>query len=181
MHIKISKTKLELLEKEFTALKADALVFPTNDYLWMGSPISSTIKKHAGVQVEKEALPQGPAPLGTAIVTSAGSLPYTYLIHAVCMGQDGRIDEKTVKSCILKSLETAETNSCKTIVIIPFFLEHSGASSYKVAESTLEGCIEHCVRKSMIETITIAISEPSLYTIFQDTLARHFSAKPPKK
>ncbi|MEW6534701.1 MAG: macro domain-containing protein [Candidatus Auribacterota bacterium] len=177
MKIKLNKTHLEISNDEITSIKADALIFPTNDYLWMGNEISSEIKKQAGSIVEQEATEKGPCELGESIVTEAGKLPYTYLVHCVCMGQDGRIDDNAVKGYMLKALSTCQSYNCSTIVLIPCYLTSSHASPYIIAEKTVEACIEYCMGKTIIKSLIILVSGDQLRTTFIERVNTIFSRK----
>ncbi len=54
---------------------ADALVLPTNDYLWMATGPALETKKLAGEEAELAAVRLGPIPQGQVVVAHAGSLP----------------------------------------------------------------------------------------------------------
>ncbi len=177
MHVKIRKTTLAITEKEFRSLSGDVLIFTANDYLWMGNETASLIKKLAGDTVEQEALNQGPAPLGTVVVTQAGNLPYRYIFHAVCMGQDGRIDTDEIKKYVIQSLQTTEIKQCADIIMLPFYTQHCDAPLYTVAQQMIQGCMEHCIKKSAIKNITLSIPDENIFSVFEDTLTKLFSIK----
>jgi len=177
MKIKLNKTNLEISANAITTTNADALIFPTNDYLWMGNEISSEIKKSAGHIVEQEATEKGPCEMGEAVVTQAGQLQYTYLVHSVCMGQDGRIDASAVKGYTLNALSRCESYNCSSVTLIPFYLESSHASPYIIAEKTVEACIEHCLGKTIIKSVTILIADDQLRNTFIERLNTVFSRK----
>ena len=177
MHVKIRKTTLNITQKAFSSLSADVLIFPANDYLWMGNETASLIKKLAGGCVEKEALAQGPAPMGTVVVTQAGDLPYRYIFHTVCMGQDGIIDTDEIKEYVTQSLKSAETKQCSNIIMLPFYAQHCDAPLYTIAQQMIEGCMEHCIKKCAIESINVSIPDEKIFSVFEDTLAKVFSIK----
>ncbi|GEM_PF-1394908 len=177
MHIKAGKTIFEILEANFSTIKADCLIFPTNNYLWMGNEITTNIKKLAGGKVEQEALQQAPANTGTAIVTSGGSLPFEFLIHAVCMEQDCKINDLNLKQSVLSSLNIMVEKKCTKAVLIPFFLANSGLSIFKTAEIIIDNCIDFCLSDKNIEKISIVDSDPQTITVFTNYMANKFSIK----
>lgn len=177
MHVKLGKTVLEIKLAQYTDIKADALVFPSNNYFWMGSNITNAIKKDAGAVVEKEAMQQGPVELGVSVVTTAGSLPYECLIHSACMGQDGHIMEQSISPSTKSALEQAESKRCSSVAVIPFITEHSQVSPYTVAQGMIESIITYCLGKTGLTNVTIITDDEDIFTIFKDRLGKFFSRK----
>ena len=88
MSFQFVQTKVAITLSESPWPDADALVLPTNDYLWMATGPALEINQRAGEEVEIEAVRQGPIAQGTVAVTSAGPLPFAGIIHAAVMGQE---------------------------------------------------------------------------------------------
>lgn len=66
---------------------ADAIVNAANNELWMGSGVAGAIKAAGGVEIEREAMQQGPIQRGGAVVTGPGRLTNCRaVIHAAAMG-----------------------------------------------------------------------------------------------
>lgn len=68
----------------------EAIVNAANSQLWMGGGVAGAIKAAGGVEIEREAMAQGPIQPGEAVVTTAGRLPppIIHVIHAATMGPD---------------------------------------------------------------------------------------------
>jgi len=177
MHIKVGRTTIEIQNADFTKIQADCLIFPSNNYLWMGNEITSMIKRFAGEDVEKEALAQAPVNPPNNAVTCGGKLRFNFLIHSVCMLQDGKINEENLSQSVISALGKIEQIKCKTAVLIPFFLKNSGISIFKTAEFTIDACINYCMKKNCIEKISITGSDPQTITPFIDYLTKKFSLK----
>ena len=69
-------------------LEVDAIVSPASPNLWMATGVAGAIKRRGGDVIEFAAVRQGPADVGDAIVTSAGSLAARWVIHAVSLDHD---------------------------------------------------------------------------------------------
>lgn len=178
MRIKINKTNLELSSKPFSAHTADALIFPTNDYLWMGNEISKEIKKAAGSDMENDAIAKGPCAIGEIIVTASGKLTtYSHLLHAVCMEQDSKINEVKLIEYVKNSLETAKSYNCASIVLCPFYLPNCSMSPYKSAELTITACIDDCFIDTKLSSLIISIPDDEFLAIFSAQLNKAFSKK----
>jgi O-acetyl-ADP-ribose deacetylase (regulator of RNase III) len=66
-------------------VKADAIVNPANSLMIMGGWLAGFLKRVGGEIIEREARKYAPVPVGKAVVTEAGRLPYRYVIHAPTM------------------------------------------------------------------------------------------------
>jgi len=175
--VQINKTALEITDKQFHTIKTDSLIFPANNYLWMGNDVSGLVKKQAGDNVEKLALEYGSVSIGEAITTKGGKLPTKHLIHAICMGQDGKIAVCDIKTSLNNSLNEAKEWESEKVVILPFINQTTGPSPYEIAETMLGVCIDHCMAKTTITHILFATQTEQIKKIFTDTLSKIFSLK----
>ncbi|MBX6754861.1 MAG: macro domain-containing protein, partial [Thermorudis peleae] len=80
---------IEAIIGDITQVDVEAIVNAANTDLWMGGGVAGAIKRAGGEEIEREAMAQGPIPLGEAVVTGAGRLPYRGVIHAAAMGYRG--------------------------------------------------------------------------------------------
>ena len=78
---------------------------PANESLFMTNPAARTVRRVAGEAVEREAVEQGPAAPGVAVVTQAGSLAAAYVIHAIGVGHDRVADPVRLASAIRSLLQ----------------------------------------------------------------------------
>lgn len=106
--INIKNTLIEVIQADITGLTVDAIVNAANNKLVMGGGVASAIKKKGGKVIEDEATQKGPIKIGEAIVTSAGSLPCKFVIHAATMGMDFRADEIKIRDSVRNALILAE-------------------------------------------------------------------------
>jgi hypothetical protein len=94
----------------------DALIIPTNTTGALIGDFLLQVKAVAGDDVEEEAISQAPIIVGQAIMTKAGDLRATMIIHApVTEFPDGKTDEHAVLSALLAALELAEENNVQLI------------------------------------------------------------------
>jgi O-acetyl-ADP-ribose deacetylase len=83
-----SKGIIDVVEGDIFKQDVDAIVNPANRLMMHGGGLASVIAKRAGVQLEKESHAMAPVPIGQAITTTAGKLPFKKVIHTVgpCWG-----------------------------------------------------------------------------------------------
>jgi O-acetyl-ADP-ribose deacetylase (regulator of RNase III) len=112
--------RLEVVEGDITALEVDAIANAANDRLWMGAGVAGAIKRAGGEEIEREAVAQGPIPVGDAVATGAGRLAVRYVIHGAVMGQDLRTDAKLVLQTTRRCLEVADELGCRSLALPAF-------------------------------------------------------------
>ncbi len=89
--------ELAVVEGDITALDVDVIVNAANDHLWMGAGVAGAIKRAGGEEIEREAVAQGPIPLGEAVATGAGRLKARHVVHGAVMGQDLSTDASLIE------------------------------------------------------------------------------------
>ncbi len=107
--------KIEVVQGNITEADAEAIVNAANNHLWMGSGVAGAIKNKGGVEIERDAMSKGPIKVGQAVESTAGRLPYKYIIHAAGMGQDLRTDEMVVHEVTRNSLLLADKLGLKSL------------------------------------------------------------------
>ena len=108
-----------IIEKgDLTQISCDAIVNPANSYGYMGGGVAGAIKRVGGEEIEKEAVLKAPIPVGTAVFTTAGSLPCSFVIHAPTMEQPAmRIGVENVRIATRAALELGVDLHLKSIAI----------------------------------------------------------------
>lgn len=182
MSITLVNTELLILNGVYHQIGADALIFPTNTYLWMGNPISNDIKKRAGTEIEQQAIDQGPVAEGISIITESGNLPYKKLIHCACISQEMHIAVNACSAYVKNSLLLAASHNVQSIHIIPFFLDILHVHLFTVAEQMLQGIIDFCINhKTSVKRITVISEDKTIIEVFNNTISTIFQMKKKKK
>ncbi len=160
---------IELLKGDITEINADAIVNAANNQLWMGAGVAGAIRRKGGLVIEEEALKKGPIEHGGAVETTAGKLKAKYVIHAAAMRSDGYIDENSLKSSVLKSLELADKLQLKSIA---FPALGTGVAGYpiKLCAEQMINTIKNFHAKN-IEKVLLVLFSDNHYQIFKMVLA----------
>jgi O-acetyl-ADP-ribose deacetylase (regulator of RNase III) len=106
---------LEVTDGDIAAQDADAIVNAANNAFWMGAGVAGAIKARGGVEIEREAMAQGPVEPGACVVTSAGRLAARHVIHAAVMGQDLVTSPVAIKRATLHALRLADERQLHSI------------------------------------------------------------------
>lgn len=96
-------------------------------WLLLPQGVSGAIKRRAGYQPFRELARMGPIPLGGAVETSAGKLPYKAIIHVAGISLLWRSSEKAIRSCVRNALKIASEKSYGSIA---FPLIGTGTGGY---------------------------------------------------
>ena len=112
--------ELAVVEGDITALEVDAIANAANDRLWMGAGVAGAIKRAGGEEIEREAVAQGPIPVGDAVATGAGRLRARWVVHGACMGQDLRTDEDKVRRTTASCLRVADELGARSLALPAF-------------------------------------------------------------
>lgn len=112
--------QLDVVDGDITRLDVDAIANAANDHLWMGAGVAGAIKRAGGEEIEREAVAQGPIPVGDAVATGAGDLSARYVIHGAVMGQDLRTDAELIRRTTSRCLEVADDLRLASVALPAF-------------------------------------------------------------
>ncbi|MEK7837020.1 MAG: macro domain-containing protein, partial [candidate division NC10 bacterium] len=108
MKVKLGSTTLSVARGDITEAEVDAIVNAANSQLWMGAGVAGAIKRKGGTVIEEDAVRQCPIEVGEAVLTGAGNLAATHVIHAATMGSDLKTDPEKIAAATRSSLTIAE-------------------------------------------------------------------------
>ena len=112
--------QLEVREGDIAEVEAEAIANAANDRLWMGAGVAGALKRAGGDEIEREAVVQGPIPVGSAVATTAGRLHARYVVHGAVMGQDLRTNAELVRATTRACLALADELGCKSLALPAF-------------------------------------------------------------
>lgn len=111
--------RFEIVEGDLLKEKTEVIVNAANSYLVHGGGIAAIIEAQAGEEFTKEGdkivKEKGPVPVGDAVITTAGKLPFKGIIHAVGPRLGEGEEEEKLKKAIKAVLMIASENKFKTL------------------------------------------------------------------
>ena len=84
-------------------------------WLLLPQGVSGAIKRRAGYAPFRELACHGPIPLGGAVLTGAGRLPFRAIIHVAGLNLWWRSSEQTVRRCVHSALGIAGKHGYRSI------------------------------------------------------------------
>lgn len=79
----ICRDGITVTDEDLLKQDVDAIVNPANTHLMLGAGVAGLIHKFGGPEIVKECALRRPIPVGGAVATTAGELPFRKVIHAV--------------------------------------------------------------------------------------------------
>lgn len=131
--------KIEVVHGDLLDQKVDVIVNAWNRNIipwWLLLPhgVSGAIKKRGGLQPFREVGKFGPIPLGQAVFTSAGKLPFKGIIHVAGIDGFWRASEYSIRHSTRSAITLAQQHNFTSIA---FPIIGAGAGSFKT-EKALE-------------------------------------------
>ncbi|MDP9270817.1 MAG: macro domain-containing protein [Chloroflexota bacterium] len=150
--------EIEVWQGEISELEVDAIVIPANESLFMTTNVAASVKRHAGDDVERAAVAQGPVEAGRVVVTSGGRLAAPYIVHAVAVGHELQPDTQRLRAAVQAALSAVEHLGLRRIAMAPLGTERGVFTSADATRILLEGIAAHAERESGYpESVVIAV------------------------
>ncbi|ATB44512.1 macro domain-containing protein [Corallococcus macrosporus] len=84
-------------------------------WLLLPQGVSGAIKRRGGVAPFREVARAGPMPLGSAVVTSAGRLPFKAIIHVAGIDMRWRASERSIQDSVRNALTRAREQGLRSV------------------------------------------------------------------
>lgn len=170
--IEIGERLLEAIDGDITAYDGDAIVNAANNHFWMGGGVAGAIKRKGGTIIERDAMRQGPKPVGQSIITGAGALKTKFVIHAAAMGQDLQTDVAKIRSATRSALELADS---KGITSMAFPALGTGVGGFPLSEAAkiMVGESSSFLKSAEeLKTVTFVLFDSGAYEIFANEIRK---------
>jgi O-acetyl-ADP-ribose deacetylase (regulator of RNase III) len=101
-------------------------------WLLLPQGVSGAIKRRAGLEPFREVAKAGPMPLGSAVVTSAGRLPFKAIIHVAGINMLWRASERSIQDSVRNALARAREQGLRSLA---FPIIGAGSGSFNEARA----------------------------------------------
>lgn len=115
-----SHMQVEFVEGDLLEQDVDVIVNPWNRnfipwWLLLPQGVSGAIKRRGGLQPFRELRKYGVIPLGGAVLTSAGTLPFQGIIHVAGISFWWRSSERSIRNSVRNALVLASGQGFRSI------------------------------------------------------------------
>ncbi|MBI2762628.1 MAG: macro domain-containing protein [Chloroflexi bacterium] len=163
-------TRLELWNGDICVLEVDAIVNPASPTLWMSTGVGGALKRAGGDAIEFAAVRQGPIPVGSAVVTEAGTLAAHVIIHAVSLDRDHRTSAWAIATAIRSAMAHARELGMSSIAFPALGTGLGGFPLAEAAEITVRTLREELASDPGIEHVILALRGAEAYRAFDRAL-----------
>jgi O-acetyl-ADP-ribose deacetylase (regulator of RNase III) len=173
MKAKLGTATISILLGDITDAEVDAIVNAANPQLLMGTGVAGAMKRKGGTVIEEDAVRQGPIEVGEAVLSVAGNLPATHVIHAATMGPDSKTDPALIAAATKSSLALVEKHRLTSIAFPALGSGVGGVPPVKSAEAMLGALAEHLKSgKSSLQKVQFILYQAEAQKAFTDTLKK---------
>ena len=153
--------KLTITEGDLLAQPVEVIVNAWNRNIipwWLLLPqgVSGAIKKRGGTAPFREVARHGPIPLGGAVLTGAGTLPFKAIIHVAGINMLWRSSERSIRSSAKNALHLAQEHGFERVAM-PLIGAGSGGGSPEQVLHILQDELSHI---SFEGHVTLVIFKP---------------------
>jgi len=164
--------RIELAQGDLTKERVDAIVNAANSSLLGGGGVDGAIHRAGGAAILAACRELGGCETGDAKATTGGSLPASWVIHAVgpVWSGGGSGEDELLASCHRRSLEVAAELGCRSVAfpaistgVYRFPLERAASVALRSTAETLE-------RLQEIELVRFVLFDGRAYDAFATAL-----------
>ncbi|MBA2250705.1 MAG: O-acetyl-ADP-ribose deacetylase [Chitinophagaceae bacterium] len=152
-------SRIEVIKCDITTVKADAIVNAANTTLLGGGGVDGAIHRAGGPSVleacKKIISRQGGCKTGEAVVTTAGNLNATYIIHTVgpVWYGGGNGEKAKLSGCYKNCLRLAVENSCTSVAFPNISTGVYGFPKYKAAHIAADTVTAFLMKNNVIQKV----------------------------
>ena len=139
---RLKDMKLTVVEGDLLDQDVDVIVNAWNRNIipwWLLLPqgVSGAIKRRGGVRPFMEVAKHGPIPLGGAVLTSAGRLPFKGIIHVAGINLLWRSSKWSIRQCVQNAMALVHEKGFRSIAF-PLIGAGSGGFNQEQARAIME-------------------------------------------
>jgi len=163
--------EIDVWQGAIAELEVDAIVVSATESLFMNAGAAAEVMRRGGTEIERAAVAQGPIQPGTAIVTAAGGLAATYVIHAVAVGHDRVADVDRLAAAVQAALAFVAPLQLRRLAVTPLGVEHGAFDADEAARILVATLAEAATPP--LESIVIATGNPRETRAVRGAISAH--------
>jgi O-acetyl-ADP-ribose deacetylase len=173
-------TDVRVWQGDITTLEVDAIVNAANNQGWLGAGVAGAIRRAAGGEVEREAVAQGPWPVGEAVRTGPGRLGdrgVKAILHAAAMAPGRPASAEAIAGATASALGLAAAEGLASVALPALGTGVGGVEQGAAAAAMAAAVREHCARQTTVRTVVFALYDRAAMERFGGALQRELVAE----
>jgi O-acetyl-ADP-ribose deacetylase (regulator of RNase III) len=167
-------TQLELVEGDITDLEVDAIVNAANEQLQLGTGVAGAIRAKGGPSIQEECNRIGGTPVGTAVMTAAGNLKASRIIHAVGPRMGEGDEDKRLAAAVRAALALADRRGMKSIALPAISTGNFGFPVDRAARIMLTEIHRFLQGGTKLDRVVLCLHGEEAFATFKRELRRGF-------
>lgn len=152
---------IEVRVDDLAFYQGEAIARPVNARLGATTPVMRKLERAAGNDFSDKIRLHEALPVGAAVVTAAGELPASLMIHGVVSSDDEPVSRTSVRQALVSSLQRAVAFQIGELAIAPFGLGAGNLDIEDSAEIMMQVIREH-MKKSSYPAKIVIVTETDL-------------------
>jgi O-acetyl-ADP-ribose deacetylase (regulator of RNase III) len=168
-------TDVRVWQGDITTLEVDAIVNAANNQGWLGAGVAGAIRRAAGEAVEREAVAQGPWPVGEAVRTGPGRLGgrgVKAILHAAAMAPGRPASAEAVQGATAAALRLAAEAGLASVALPAIGTGVGGVEQGAAAAAMAAAVRQHCAGQTTVRTVVFALYDQAAMERFGGALQR---------
>jgi serine/threonine-protein kinase len=163
----LHETIFTCMQGDIAMQHADGIVNSANHELRMRDGVAGALRALGGDEIEQEAIADGERPLGACVVTGAGRLRASHVLHAVCAWQ--------AASCIGRAMQSTLV-AAEKLGLFSLAIPALGTGAAAVSLEASAGAIAAAVRAhvllggSRLQRLSFVLYDAEKLRVFRDVL-----------
>ena len=163
--------EIEVQQADITKLEVDAIANAANTALKHGGGVAGAIARAGGPIVQDESDELAPIGLGEAVVTTAGEMPSSWVIHAATMHLGGPTSAEIIRTATASTLAKADELGAKSLALVAFGTGVGGFPVEEAARIEVEEVRRHLAQGGGLERVVFAVFGTEARRAFEEALA----------
>ncbi len=168
--LQINKSTVSLLKGDIIDLDVDAFVFYARSDLQLGSGFGTAISVRGGPSIQEELKALGTRGITEAVISSAGELRASYIVHAVGPKFQEEDTAGKLRATINNALKAADDKGVSRIAFPAMGAGFYGVPLPQSAEITIDTIITYLSGETKIEEVIIVLLDNREYKPFAEHL-----------
>jgi len=169
--LKVNSSSLRLAKGDITDMEIEAFVYYAQHDLVLGSGFGTAISIRGGPAVQKELSRLGPLETTEVVMSAAGEMKASHIIHAVGPRFQEEDLENKLKTTVLNCLKAADEKGVKAVAFPPMGAGFYGVPLDVSARITLGTIREYLAGDTNINDVVVCLFDNREYQPFQKQLA----------
>lgn len=164
---KIKKSTMCLEKGDLTAMEVEAIVFYASHDLKLGSGFGSAIATRGGMSIQEELNTLGELSTCDAVVTEAGQLNSSFIVHAVGPRFQESDTAEKLRKTIQNALNKAEEKGIKEIAFPPMGSGFYGVPLNVCSQVMIDTIKDKLENSTTLEKVIICVLDNREYKAFE--------------